>query len=131
MTIVKKALFAGVASWIFVVAGTARAQDPPELFMQLEPAPKADSDHGPTRKFGRGLANLSCGWMEIPKNIEEVKNEQNLLAGMTWGVAKGVKDGTVRTVVGAYEMATFPLPVGGGYEPVIKPEFIFDIREDK
>ncbi len=78
-----------------------------------------------TSKLGRGLANILTGWVELPKNIYDTSVEENPLAGITIGTAKGVGMTIVRTGAGIYETITFPFPIPEGYKPVLEPEFVF------
>ena len=80
----------------------------------------------PLRKLGRGVANTLTGAVEIPKKIYEVSKEENVLLGISWGLAKGIGVGLVRTAAGVYEMLTFPIPAPADYEPIIHPEFVFE-----
>ena len=64
-----------------------------------------------TKKLGRGLANILTGWIELPKNIYDTSVEENPLAGITIGTAKGVGMTIVRTGAGIYETITFPFPL--------------------
>ncbi|MBD3296577.1 MAG: exosortase system-associated protein, TIGR04073 family, partial [Candidatus Omnitrophica bacterium] len=43
----------------------------------------------PAKKLGRGLANVLTGWVELPKNIYDTSVEENVLSGLTMGLAKG------------------------------------------
>ena len=79
----------------------------------------------PAKKLGRGLANILTGWIELPKNIYDTSVEDNPLAGLTIGLAKGVGMTIVRTGAGIYEVATFPFPIPEDYGPVLEPEFVF------
>ena len=79
----------------------------------------------PGKKLIRGLANVLTGWVELPKNIYETSVEDNIFAGLTIGLAKGVGMTIVRTGAGVYETITFPFPVPEDYAPVLEPEFIF------
>ncbi|HNX91357.1 MAG TPA: exosortase system-associated protein, TIGR04073 family [Candidatus Omnitrophota bacterium] len=79
----------------------------------------------PAKKLGRGLANILTGWVELPKNIYQTSVEENVLSGLTMGLAKGVGMTIVRTGAGVYETVTFPFPIPEGYEPVLQPEFVF------
>ncbi|MBL7071783.1 MAG: exosortase system-associated protein, TIGR04073 family [Candidatus Omnitrophica bacterium] len=79
----------------------------------------------PAKKLGRGLANILTGWVELPKNIYDVSVEDNPLAGLTIGLAKGVGMTIVRTGAGIYEVVTFPFPIPEDYGPVLEPEFVF------
>ena len=77
------------------------------------------------RKLGRGTCNVATSAFEIPKSIQEAFYEEGPLAAATYGVLDGVLKFVVRTVVGAYEIATFPLPLPADYAPIIEPEFLF------
>ena len=79
----------------------------------------------PAKKLGRGLANILTGWIERPKNIYDVSVEDNPLAGLTIGLAKGIGMTIVRTGAGIYEVVTFPFPIPEDYGPVLEPEFVF------
>ena len=79
----------------------------------------------PAKKLGRGLGNILTGWVELPKNIYDTSVQQNVLAGLTMGLAKGVGMTIVRTGAGAYETVTFPFPLPENYKPLIEPEFVF------
>ena len=79
----------------------------------------------PGKKLMRGLANVLTGWVELPKNIYETSVEDNIFAGLTIGLAKGVGMTIVRTGAGIYETITFPFPIPEDYEPVLEPEFVF------
>lgn len=76
----------------------------------------------PLMKLGRGLVNAATGFLEVPKNIYEVSKEHEPFTGLIWGSMKGSGWAAARTSVGAYEVATFPLPK---YEPMMEPEYVF------
>jgi len=79
----------------------------------------------PGKKLMRGLANVVTGWVELPKNIYETSVEENVFAGLTIGLAKGIGMTIVRTGAGVYETITFPFPIPEDYAPVLEPEFVF------
>ncbi len=79
----------------------------------------------PAKKLGRGIANILTGWVELPKNIYDTSVEENILSGLTMGLAKGVGMTIVRTGAGVYETVTFPFPIPEDYQPVLEPEFVF------
>ncbi len=76
-------------------------------------------------KLGRGVANTLTGWIELPKNIYKTSVDENALAGVTLGLAKGAGMTIVRTGAGIYEIATFPFPVPQDYKPILEPEYVF------
>jgi putative exosortase-associated protein (TIGR04073 family) len=79
------------------------------------------------KKLGRGIVNVATGWVELPKNIYDTSVEtNNPLMGMTYGTLKGVGMTVVRTGAGAYDVATFLFPLPKDYEPILKPEFVFE-----
>jgi putative exosortase-associated protein (TIGR04073 family) len=61
-------------------------------------------------KVSQGLANVTTGFIEIPKNIVNISHEQNFFVGITWGLLRGVWEGVNRTVVGAVELISSPIP---------------------
>ncbi len=79
----------------------------------------------PFTKLGRGVANTLTGWVELPKNIHQTSVEDNVLSGITLGLAKGVGMTIVRTGAGIYEIATFPFPLPQDYRPILEPEYVF------
>ena len=79
----------------------------------------------PFTKLGRGVANSLTGWLELPKNIYSTSVEDNALAGLTIGVAKGAGMTIVRTATGLYEVATFPFPLPQDYKAILEPEYVF------
>ena len=64
----------------------------------------------PIHKMGRGVVNLLTGWIELPKQIHLGTQEDNPVAGLGWGLVKGVGLTLLRSGVGIYEAVTFPIP---------------------
>ncbi len=101
------------------------------------------NDYGPTRKLGRGLANVLWGWSEISENITEVNDRNGNAAACSYGVVRGLGRFFFRFGIGIYEIATFPSPtyrssyrppyvlqtpwIHGGYEE-FPPELGFESR---
>jgi|SRR3989338_7023423 len=62
-------------------------------------------------KAKRGVGNLLLGWTEIPKSIIQVtKDSRNPIWGITGGTLKGIGKAFPRTVSGAADLVTFPIP---------------------
>ncbi|MDD5072887.1 MAG: exosortase system-associated protein, TIGR04073 family [Candidatus Omnitrophica bacterium] len=80
---------------------------------------------GALNKLGRGIVNTLTGWLEIPKGIVDESKANNVFTGLTVGTIKGLGLGLVRTGAGIYEALTFPFPIPEGYEPIVKPEFVY------
>lgn len=81
------------------------------LCMVAAPAAMADNyGNQVANKFTSGLANTVTGWMELPKNIVNTTQQQNIGMGLTVGLVKGVAHTVGRTLVGAFELVTFFVP---------------------
>jgi len=74
-------------------------------------------------KFGRGLAGMTCGVMELPGNIVETTRKQGIGYGLTLGTAKGLGMIVARELIGVYEFVTAPFPAPPGYKPILHPEY--------
>jgi len=82
------------------------------------------------RKLGRGIANVTTCFIEIPYQITKSTQEDGGTAGATVGVIKGLFCTVGRCLAGIYDVITFPIPVPKGYKPIIDPEFVAQERED-
>ncbi|MDB6154431.1 MAG: hypothetical protein JWL90_2884 [Chthoniobacteraceae bacterium] len=91
------------------VAVLADVQDPPM------------NDYGPTRKLGRGIANLAFGITEIYNSVDEINNREGNAAAWSYGHVKGVGRFLARLGYGVYEVTTFPFPTSrDSYRPPYK-----------
>jgi putative exosortase-associated protein (TIGR04073 family) len=81
-------------------------------------------------KFGRGLAAMTTGFLELPGNIVAESRKSGPAVGMTYGFAKGLGGIVVRELVGVYEFVTAPFPVPAGYRPILKPEYPWGYFDD-
>lgn len=77
---------------------------------------------GSGRKLGRGLTNVTevSRMGELRHSMEQSGIWDSPQQGITEGFAKGVGKTLKRTVVGAYEVITFPIPDN---EPILDPEW--------
>ena len=80
---------------------------------------------GVATKGARGIANVSLGWIEFPKQIYVTFNEDGAAAGFFIGPAKGFGMAIVRTLSGIGELATFFIPFPGFYDPIFEPGFVW------
>lgn len=71
------------------------------------------------RQLGRGCTNLLTGVLEVPANIQQVKEEEGDIAALTYGTLRGTYRFAVREVVGVFEIVTFPV----GWKTIVHPEF--------
>ena len=75
-------------------------------------------------KLGRGALNAVTGWMEVPMQTVIGSKEDGVLGGVG-GFFKGIGLGVARTLAGAFEIATFLVPVPDRFEPVMQPPTVF------
>ncbi len=98
--------------------------------LSLAPAAVAQADESsvPVRigaKLVRGVANLATGVGEIPKQIYLVGQREGWVQGAFRGPLEGLGMFLARTVTGAYDVVTFPIPLPSGYQPVLLPEYVW------
>lgn len=77
------------------------------------------------QKFGRGLAGMTCGFLELPGNIVK-ETEAKGPVGVPVGLAIGVGMIVTRELVGVYEFLSAPFPVPAGFRPILRPEYPWD-----
>jgi putative exosortase-associated protein (TIGR04073 family) len=97
------------------------------LSLALLAAPQPASAQSPPHKFGRGVVNLALGIFEVPGRMVEEGRRRGPLWAMSLGFAKGVGGFVTRELVGVYEIVTFPAPVPRGYEPILAPEYPWEL----
>ncbi|MHA3774221.1 exosortase system-associated protein, TIGR04073 family [Verrucomicrobiota bacterium sgz303538] len=101
------------------------------------------NDQGPTRKLGRGLANIAFGVTEIIQTPAEINEREGNAAAASYGVVKGFGRFFFRIGMGVYDVVTHPFPtykdsyrppykldppwIHGGYEE-FPPELGFETR---
>lgn len=76
-------------------------------------------------KLVRGLANLTTGVGEIPKQIYLVWKREGWVQGTVRGPLEGLGMFIVRTAAGAYDVVTFPIPLPSDYQPVLLPDYVW------
>jgi putative exosortase-associated protein (TIGR04073 family) len=82
------------------------------------------------RKMGRGLANMTTSFLEIPGQMVKETRAQGAGIGIPFGFAKGLGMIVPRVLVGVYEFLSAPFPAPAGYRPILNPEFPWDYFED-
>lgn len=88
-------------------------------FSVLSIATLSYSGENPVTKFGRGLCNIVTFHFEIFEQSRRVKDAHGSVAGMTYGLGKGIVMAGVRAIVGVYEIVTFPIPYPEDYQPIL------------
>ncbi|MBI5396802.1 MAG: exosortase system-associated protein, TIGR04073 family [Verrucomicrobia bacterium] len=81
---------------------------------------RADDNAG--TKLLRGLAGLTLGLLEVPGNMTEIARKDSVPEGLTEGFFKGSLMFLTRSIVGVYEVITFPFPIKD-YKPVVEPTY--------
>jgi putative exosortase-associated protein (TIGR04073 family) len=76
-------------------------------------------------KFVRGVANISTGWLELPKQIHRIGTQEGWVTGTWRGPFEGLGMLIARTVAGAYEVLTFLIPVPPRFQPLLQPDFVW------
>ena len=81
--------------------------------------------NGMLRKLGRGIANIVTCPGEIPRTATLVGKDEGIFAESTTGVLKGIWRGLLRGITGVFEVGTFFIEVPKGFEPLMKPEYVW------
>lgn len=87
-------------------------------------APTAEANTA-AQKFGRGLAGMTCGFLELPGNLVKETRAKGPV-GLPVGLALGVGMIVTRELVGVYEFLSAPFPVPAGFRPLLSPEYPWD-----
>ena len=86
---------------------------------------------GPEQKLGRGINNLTefARMGEISRSVEQTMLTKGHDVAYTAGFIRGINRSVARTLVGAYEVVTFPIP---SYDPYLAPgnRFMSDATVD-
>lgn len=83
-------------------------------------------------KAARGVDNTVLGLIaDWPKTVYYQSRDHGLPYGLTVGSVQGLLVGLMRTGVGIYELATFPLPLPAGYRPLLSPQFSLEPEETR
>ena len=76
-------------------------------------------------KLTRGAANFTTGWMELPKQMYLVGQREGWVTGALRGPIDGLGMFIARTIAGAYEVLTFPVPLPANYQPMLHPDYVW------
>ena len=85
----------------------------------------------PMRKLQRGFLNVALSPIEVIHALDQEKNVDSVIPSWFAGLGRGSIYMVGRVMAGAFEMATFPLPLPSGYEPIVEPEFIWLHLDDQ
>ena len=110
---------------VFLFAPMANRQAHAVIGTSVAEVERENSDvYKMSHKLGRGIMNILTGWVEIPKQTAKEWQATDPFTGTIIGVTKGLVTAVSRTIVGVYEVVSFPFPVPRNYEPVMEPEFV-------
>ncbi|MCP5245481.1 MAG: exosortase system-associated protein, TIGR04073 family [Burkholderiales bacterium] len=73
-------------------------------------------------KLGTGIANAVTGFVEIPKTMIITGRRHGATYGMTAGLFTGLFHSVGRSLAGALDIATFPVPT----TPIVQPSYVWD-----
>lgn len=120
---VNRMLGAFLICWAIVMAqgGVAGA----DSYRTIEQSTPQEVVAGMMNKAGRGLANMTTGWLELPKQIYLTSKEDGTAMGIFLGPLKGLGMTLVRTAAGAGEFTTFFLAYPGFYDPYFEPAYVW------
>jgi putative exosortase-associated protein (TIGR04073 family) len=97
-------------------------------FAVVAPAAQAYHDEDASNytaadKLGRGLADMTTGFLELPGNIVAENRDHGATSAATIGFAKGLGMIPVRELIGVYNFVTSPFPYPNDYGPILHPEY--------
>ena len=98
--------------------------------MLLAPVSITHADQGPVDKLVRGLTNVVTSPFEIPKQIraywiEGAQQTDHILVWVASGFVRGIVEDVKRFGSGVWDVVSFPISVPGDYEPLLKPDYVF------
>jgi len=76
-------------------------------------------------KLVRGIANFILALAEVPKQIYLVGRKEGWAIGALRGPIDGFGMFIARTLAGAYEILTFPVPIPPRYQPMLQPDYVW------
>ncbi|RQW78372.1 MAG: exosortase system-associated protein, TIGR04073 family [Geobacter sp.] len=120
-----KHLFVAAAMYLALTAFEGNAAHAGGAYRTADDSSAQTVVSGMANKAVRGVANVTTGWLEIPKQISVSFCEDGPVRGVFVGPLKGIGMTVVRTVAGAVELVTFFLPFPGFYDPYFEPAFVW------
>ncbi len=83
----------------------------------------------PLRKLQRGFLNIALSPIELLYNIKKENKVESFPPGWFLGIGKGSMAMVGRAVVGAAEIVSFPVASPAGYQPILNPEFPWQLLD--
>jgi putative exosortase-associated protein (TIGR04073 family) len=112
-----KKVLAGIVIFCMVFSAQAFAQPP----AGQEPVTESNA----YEKLQRGFLNLADAVVEVPGTMMRKSKKEGVVMGVTAGLFEGVLNTVKRALAGAWEVASFPIPLPEHYAPMLPdPEFL-------
>ncbi|HNV85719.1 MAG TPA: exosortase system-associated protein, TIGR04073 family [Candidatus Omnitrophota bacterium] len=99
------------------------------LFCLLVPSP-AYAGNDPIIKFSRGLTNIITAPWEYFIQTCSLRQDHDALTSLFAGLLRGTLFTVARELTGVYDVATFLIPLPSNYQPLWKPETVFEAFEE-
>ena len=80
---------------------------------------------GMLRKLGRGISNIATCPGELVRTPTLVGRMDGYVAALSVGIVEGAWRTIVRGIAGVFEVVTFYAEIPKGFEPLMKPEFVW------
>jgi putative exosortase-associated protein (TIGR04073 family) len=96
-----------------------------DSYKNIENSTPQEVVDGMMTKAGRGLANVTTGWLELPKQVYTTSKENGVTEGVFIGPLKGLGMTLVRTASGIVEFMTFFVSYPGFYDPFFTPAYVW------
>lgn len=119
----KRTFCAFLICCVMVIAQSALADG--DSYRTIENSSPQEVVDGMMTKAGRGAANVSTGWLELPKQIYVTSKDDGIAKGILIGPLKGLGMTLVRTVSGVGELMTFFVAYPGFYDPYFDPSYVW------
>ena len=82
----------------------------------------------PARKMQRGFLNVALAPIEIVYHLHESR-KQEFPPGWVLGSLEGIGAAAGRALIGIYELVTTPFPSPSGDQPILTPEFAWELLQ--
>ena len=96
-----------------------------DVYRSIDNSSPQEVVDGMASKAGRGIANMTTGWLELPKQIYTTSKEDGAVKGIFIGPLKGLGMTLLRTVGGVAEFMTFFMSYPGFYDPYFDPAYVW------
>lgn len=96
-----------------------------DVYRSIDNSSPQEVVDGMASKAGRGIANMTTGWLELPKQIYTTSKEDGAVKGIFIGPLKGLGMTLLRTVGGVAEFMTFFMAYPGFYDPYFDPAYVW------